>query len=76
MHQGTPSTAPSASPNTVDARKRKPSTKARVVLMLDKGAEQNLRVLAAMQRLTKSSLVEALITGAVAAEQSRAGKAA
>ncbi|MBX7191051.1 MAG: hypothetical protein K1X94_03285 [Sandaracinaceae bacterium] len=47
-----------------------------MVLMLDKGAEQNLRVLAAMQRLTKSSLVEALITGAVAAEQLRAGKAA
>jgi hypothetical protein len=63
MHQGTAST-------------RKASAKARVVLMLDEGADRNLRVLAAMQKRTKSGLVEELIANAVAAEQARAGKAA
>lgn len=58
------------------ASTRKASTKARVVLMLDEAADRDLRVLAAMQRRTKSGLVEELIAGAVAAEQSRAGKAA
>lgn len=48
----------------------------RVLVRLSPESAHNLAILAVQRRTTKSALVEELIAGAVAAEQSRAGKAA
>lgn len=48
----------------------------RVLVRLSPATAHNLAILAVQRRTTKSALVEELIASAVAAEQSRAGKAA